>query len=144
MQSFPHHYPVSARAGVEGEVALESPGLAPLASAPPTEFGGPGDRWSPETLLVGAVADCFVLSLRAVAKASALPWTAITCRAEGKLDRVERTTRFTEVVLHVELVLPAEADPAKADRVLEKAKSACLVSNSLACPVTLEKRVRRA
>jgi len=144
MQSFPHHYQVSARAQLEGEVTLESPGLAPLASAPPTEFGGPGDRWSPETLLVGAVADCFVLSLRAVAKASALPWSGITCRAEGKLDRVERTTRFTEVVLHVELVLPAEADLAKAERVLEKAKTACLVSSSLVCPVTLEKSVRQA
>lgn len=144
MQSFPHHYQVSARAEVEGEVTLESPGLVPLASAPPTEFGGPGDRWSPETLLVGAVADCFVLSLRAVAKASTLPWTAITCRAEGKLDRVERTTRFTEVVLHVELALPAGADLAKAERVLEKAKAACLVSSSLVCPVTLEKSVRQA
>jgi peroxiredoxin-like protein len=144
MQSFPHHYQVSARAGVEGEVTLESPGLAPLASAPPTEFGGPGNRWSPETLLVGAVADCFVLSLRAVAQASSLPFSGVSCRAEGKLDRIERTTRFSEVVLHVELVLPADTDLAKAERVLDKAKTACLVSSSLACPVTLEKSVRRA
>lgn len=144
MQSFPHHYQVSARAGAQGEVILESPGLAPLASAPPSEFGGPGDRWSPETLLAGAVADCFVLSLRAVAQASSLPWSTVSCRAEGQLDRVERTTRFTGFVLHVELVLPADGDLAKAERVLEKAKTACLISNSLACPVTLEKSVRLA
>ncbi len=144
MQNFPHQYAVSARAAAEGEVTLESPGLAALASAPPAEFGGPGNRWSPETLLVGAVADCFVLSLRAVAKASALPWSGISCRAEGKLDRVERTTRFTEVVLHVELTVPADADLAKAERVLEKAKTACLISSSLACPVILEKSVRQA
>ncbi len=142
MQSFPHLYAVSARAAVEGEVRLESPGLPGLASAAPAEFGGPGDRWSPETLLIGAVADCFVLSLRAVAQASALPFRSVTCDAEGTLDRVERVTRFTEVRLRVELELPAGADAAKAERVLDKAKSACLVSNSLACPVQLEKHVR--
>lgn len=144
MQSFPHLYGVSARAQSAGEVILESPGLSPLASAAPTQFGGPGDRWSPETLLVGAVADCFVLSLRAVAQASSLAFSSVSCQAEGKLDRVERTTRFTEIHLRVELLLPPDGDPGKAERVLEKAKTACLVSNSLACPVHLEKSVRTA
>ena len=143
MQNFPHLYRASAQAGAQGEVSLESPGLAPLASAAPTEFGGPGNRWSPETLLVGAVADCFVLSLRAVAQASSLAYSGVSCHAEGKLDRVERTTRFTEVVLRVELVVPMDTDLAKAERVLEKAKTACLISNSLVCPVTLEKSVRQ-
>ena len=73
----------------------------------------------------------------------ALPWSGVSCRAEGKLDRVERTTRFTEVVLHVELLVHADVDLAKAERVLEKAKTACLISSSLVCPVTLEKSVRR-
>jgi organic hydroperoxide reductase OsmC/OhrA len=57
MQAFPHHYEVSAGATVTGAVTLESERLPALKSAPPTEFGGPGDQWSPETLLVGAVAD---------------------------------------------------------------------------------------
>lgn len=144
MQNFPHLYTVAAEARAEGEVALASAGLETLQSAAPTEFGGPGGRWSPETLLVAAVADCFVLSLRAVARASALPWTAVTCRAEGRLDRVERTTRFVEMTLRVDLELPADGDPAKAERVLDKAKSACLISNSLACPVLLEKSIRTA
>ena len=144
MQPLPHLYRVSARAAAQGEVTLESPGLEALASAGPREFDGPGDRWSPETLLVAAVADCYVLSLRAVAAASQLPWTGIRCEAEGVLERVERTTRFTAISLRVELVVPVEADLAKTDRVLEKAKSACLISNSLACPVHLEKSVRPA
>jgi len=60
---------------------------------------GPGDRWSPETLLVGALADCFILTFRAVANASSLPWIRLRCEAEGVLDRVERMTRFTAVTL---------------------------------------------
>lgn len=143
MQSFPHRYTVSARGRAEGEVLLESARLAALASAAPSEFGGPGDRWSPETLLVGAVADCYVLSLRAVAAASKLSFSAVECRAEGILDRVDRVTRFTRIDLRVVLDLPADEDPERAERVLAKAKSACLISNSLACPVELEATIRR-
>ena len=61
MQPFPHHYSVVAKADMQGDITLEGERLPPIQSAPPTEFGGPGDRWSPETLFVAAVADCFVL-----------------------------------------------------------------------------------
>jgi len=64
MQPFPHRYSASATAGPEGYVLLNADGLPPLISEPPVEFDGPGDRWSPETLVVGAVADCFVLTFR--------------------------------------------------------------------------------
>jgi organic hydroperoxide reductase OsmC/OhrA len=67
MQPFPHHYSVIAKADTQGDVALAGDRLPPIPSAPPTEFGGPGDRWSPETLFVAAVADCFVLTFRGIA-----------------------------------------------------------------------------
>ena len=70
MQQFPHHYSVVAKADTQGDVALEGERLLPIPSAPPTEFGGPGDRWSPETLLVATVADCFVLTFRGIAGVS--------------------------------------------------------------------------
>lgn len=72
MQSFPHHYTVAASALPEGDVSLNSGGLDPIYSAPPIEFGGQGNRWSPENLLVAAVADCFILSFRAIASVSQL------------------------------------------------------------------------
>jgi organic hydroperoxide reductase OsmC/OhrA len=141
MKSLPHRYQVEARAQSEGPVVLTSGGLEPLESAGPVEFDGPGDRWSPETLLVGAAADCFILTFRAVARAASLPWMQLRCDAEGVLDRVERTTRFTGVTLRVLLTVPPGTDPEKATQVLEKCERACLVSNSLVCPVTLEPRV---
>jgi organic hydroperoxide reductase OsmC/OhrA len=102
-----------------------------LSCAPPVEFGGPGDQWSPETLLVAAVADCFVLTFRAIARASKLPWKEVQCRAEGILDRVERSTRFTRLVLHAELLVVPGTDVEKAHRLLEKAEQTCLITNSL-------------
>ena len=74
MQEFPHHYRVIAEGSADGDVEMTANGLQSLRSAPPAEFGGPGDRWSPETFLVGAVADCFVLTFRGVARASKLAW----------------------------------------------------------------------
>ena len=131
MQAYPHHYLVEAMARAEGDVTNAAPGLPALATAPPAEFGGPGDRWSPETLLVAAVADCLILTFRAVAGASSVPWLDIACRAEGVLDRVDGVTRFTELRLHARLELPPGGDTARAERLLEKAEKACLVTNSL-------------
>ena len=77
MQDLPHHYHVNASAEAEGNIALKAEDLPQLVTAPPAEFGGPGDQWSPETLLVGAVADCFILTFRAIARASKLEWTRL-------------------------------------------------------------------
>jgi organic hydroperoxide reductase OsmC/OhrA len=131
MQAMPHRYRVSASAAVAGNVALASAGLPDLVTAPPAEFGGPGDLWSPETLLVAAVSDCFVLTFRAIARASKLDWTSLECEAEGVLDRVDGMTRFTRIDVRASLVVPAGASESLAMRLLEKAEHGCLVTNSL-------------
>ncbi len=140
MQPYPHHYLVEAHAAATGHVELGAKGLAPIASAPPLEFGGPGDQWSPESLLVAAVVDCFVLTFRAIARASKLEWTEIRCHAEGTLDRVERVTRFTKLRIVAELILPAGGGEDMALRLLEKAEQNCLVTNSLNVPIELQAR----
>jgi peroxiredoxin-like protein len=141
VQEFPHHYAVAAHADAEGDVRLESARLAPLGTAPPEEFGGPGDRWSPETLLVGAVADCFVLTFRAIARASKLSWTSLRCDVEGTLDRVERVMQFTGFAVRAALRVPAGTDAEKARRLLERAEQTCLVTNSLKASSHLEAEV---
>jgi peroxiredoxin-like protein len=132
MQPLPHEYYVVASGKVTGNVLLSGPGLPLLQTGPPVQFGGPGDQWSPETLLVAAAADCFILTFRAIARASNLLWTALDCNAEGRLDRADGTTRFTQLTLHAHLTVPAATDTEKARRILEKAEKACLIGNSLA------------
>jgi len=95
MQPFPHHYSVVAKADTHGDVALEGEHLPSIPSAPPTEFGGPGDRWSPETLFVAAVADCFVLTFRGIARVSRSSWLSLECHVTGSVERVDRVTQFT-------------------------------------------------
>lgn len=141
MHPYPHHYAVQAEATPEGDVPLSSRGLPALATAPPVEFDGPGDRWSPETLLCAAVADCFVLSFRAVARAGKLPWTSLTCEVRGTLDRVEGKTRFTEIVVVGALTVPEGSDRNKAAQAMERAEHVCLISNSLCAERRLEATV---
>jgi len=132
MHAYPHHYVVQASAAPEGDVPVSSAGLPQIVTAPPAEFDGPGDRWSPETLLCAAVADCFLLSFRAVARAAKLPWTSLQCEVHGTLDRVDGKSRFTEFVVKAELEVPDGTDRDKAAKAMERAEHVCLISNSLA------------
>ena len=141
MHSYPHLYTVHARAQATGDVDLDAERLPTLKTAPPVEFDGPGDRWSPETLLCAAVADCFVLSFRAVARASKLDWQAVEASVEGKLDRVEGKSRFTEIVVRATLRVPAGTDHQRAEKLMEKAEQVCLISNSLLAERRLEPTV---
>src|SRR5580765_3546120 len=126
MQAFPHQYSVEASGSGTGNVELKADGLPTLRSASPIPFDGPGDRWSPETLLVAAVGDCLILTFRAVARASGLAWTSLTCDVTGTLDRVERTTRFVAFEIRAQLCVPAGTDPDRARHLLEKAERSCL------------------
>jgi organic hydroperoxide reductase OsmC/OhrA len=137
MPTYPHHYEVHAVAETEGSVLVRSEGLPPLSTAPPAQFGGPGDQWSPETLLVAAAADCFILTFRAIAAGSKLAWRRLDCDARGTLDRGDGAIRFTALHLGARLVIPAGGDVERSKRLVEKAEKACLVTNSLAFRPTL-------
>lgn len=142
MQNLPHHYAVTASVTTEGYVDLASSGLEAIESAPPAEFGGPGDRWSPETLLVAAVADCFILTFKAIARASKFDWVSLSCDVEGVLDRIDKVTQFTGFTLRVVLDAPHGTDESKAMHLLEKAEHACLITNSLNAKTHLDIEVR--
>ena len=131
MHPFPHHYIVNAVVRPDGDVPLSTEGVRVIESAPPKEFDGPGNQWSPESLLTAAVADCFVLSFRAIATASKFAWVSLEARTEGTLDRVDGKMRFTKFHTHAKLQLPAGADVERAKKLLEKAETSCLVANSL-------------
>ncbi|MDH3531326.1 MAG: OsmC family protein [Gammaproteobacteria bacterium] len=131
MQNLPHNYVVTASAVADGNVKLVSAGLEEIESAGPAEFGGPGDLWSPETLLVAAVADCFILTFRAIARASKFNWISISCDVDALLDRVAGVSRFTAFQQRVVLIVAPGTNEAKAMRLLEKAEHGCLITNSL-------------
>lgn len=131
MHPFPHRYLVNATMRPGGDVPLSTEGVRVIETAPPKEFDGPGNQWSPEGLLTAAVADCFMLGFRAIAAASKYEWVSLESRTEGTLDRVEGKMRFTRFETHAKLSVPATADVERGKKLLEKAELTCLVANSL-------------
>ena len=97
---------------------------------------GPGDAWSPEQLMLGAVSACFVPTFRPIARASRIEFASIAVDAVRTVDR--RVTRFTENVLRPRLALPAGVEPGRVRGALDGAHPDCLVSASLATTVRVE------
>lgn len=131
MKPYPHHYAASASAPDIGNVTICAPDLPPIETASPPEFDGPGGIWSPETLLCAAVADCFVLTFRAIARAARFSWIDLDCRVEGVLEHIGDGTQFTSLATVARLTVPPGADHARARLLLGRAEHGCLIANSL-------------
>lgn len=141
MTPLPHHYDVRLTGGPAGYAHVSSAGLPGLDTAPPREFDGPGDAWSPEHLLLASVQTCFLFTLRAVAHASAFQFSALAVEARGTVAREGGVTRFTQILLRPKLLVPPGTDRERAKRILEKSERACLVTASLSTPVHLEAEI---
>jgi organic hydroperoxide reductase OsmC/OhrA len=133
MHPFPHHYRVAVSVRPSDIAKLRTGELPEIESAPPKEFGGSGERWSPEGLFTAAIADCIALNFQGIAANSKFPWTRLEGSTSAVLDRVDGKMRFTRFDTHIALVIPAAADPARARLLLEKAEASCPLSNTLNC-----------
>src|SRR5678816_3388011 len=99
MKPLPHRYDVHLTGGPTGHASVRSSTLPALRTAPPPEYGGPGDAWSPEHLLLASVQSCFLFTLRAIARASQVAFVSLDMAAAGTVNRSDGVTRFTEIVL---------------------------------------------
>jgi len=126
----------------------ERTGIARSDSAPsaihfasPPELGGLQGRWTPEDLLLCAVASCYTTTLRALAEDSKLPYSDLEVAIEGTVENTDSGYRFTEIVLRPTVTISDEQDRARALRLLQKANSACLLSRALSVEQRFESRV---
>jgi hypothetical protein len=108
----------------------------------PPEFPqGEAGLWSPEHLLIGAVASCFMTTFLAIAEKARLNFKSFHCKAVGNLDTQDGLLMITEITIipQVELVNPLDAE--KAEMLLEKAEKHCLITHSIKSKVNLETSV---
>ena len=137
MQEYPHHYVTRASGGSQGDIVVSGDGLPDLDTQSPPQFGGPEGIWSPETMISATVANCFILTFRAIARASKFEWTSLECTVDGVLERVERTTMFTQFNIDAVLHTPEGAREGLAKRLLEKSEQVCLITASLKSEINL-------
>lgn len=124
-------------------------GLAKSNSAPnaihftaPPEFGGLEGRWTPEDLLLGAVASCYTTTFRSLADYSKFEYTDLGVEVEGVIRKVDSGYAFSEISIRPKLTISGEQEQGRALPLLQKAKALCLVSRALSVEQRFEPRVQ--
>jgi peroxiredoxin-like protein len=127
-----HRYRVSAwwSSGKSGIAKSESAPNAIHFTAPP-EFGGLEGRWTPEDLLLGALASCYTTTFRALADYSKLEYSDLSVEVGGTVVKTESGYAFREIVIRPTLSISAEQERSRALRLMQKTKAVCLVSRAL-------------
>lgn len=122
---------------------MSSPKLSQkIEVATPPEFpGGVEGIWSPEHLFVAAVSSCFMTTFTAIAENSKLDFDKLEIKAFGRLGKCEGKFMITEIILRPKLVITDEQYFEKANRILEKAETACLISRSVKSKFIFEPEV---
>lgn len=93
MKPLPYRYDVHLTGGPSGYAQVSSAGIPALRTAPPADYGSPGDAWSPEHLLLASVQSCFLFTFRAIARLSKLEFVTLEVVAAGTVDRQDGVTR---------------------------------------------------
>jgi peroxiredoxin-like protein len=137
-----HQYRVVAwwTSGKAGIAKSDSTPNAIHFTAPP-EFGGLEGRWTPEDLLMTAVASCFTTTFHAIAGYSKFEYTDLAVEAEGTVRKTDSGYCFSEIILRPTLTIPNEEQRERAAALMEKAKALCLVSRALAVEPRFEATV---
>lgn len=138
--SVSHVYPVQLawKADRRGEIGSTDFETKFDVVTPPQFPKGIAGQWSPEHLFTAAVSSCLMTTFLAVAENSKLDFVGFECSAEGKLDQVDGKYMMTEVHLFPKVTVKRMEDRDRADRVLQKAEAACLISNSVKSTVTMQ------
>ena len=114
-----------------------------ITVATPPEFPkGVAGIWSPEHFFTAAVNSCFMTTFLAIAENSKLEFISFSCESNGKLEQIEGKFLMTEIVLKPELIITHANDAEKAEKILQKAEKACLISNSIKSTVILQTNVK--
>ena len=108
----------------------------------PQQFGGLEGRWTPEELLLTAVASCYTTTFRAVADYSKFEYADLEVEVTGTVEKVESGYAFRRLATRPVLIVTNECDRSRAVRLLEKTQELCLVSRGLAISHKFEPRIQ--
>ena len=127
-----------------GQTGLAKSDSAPNAIhfAAPAQFGGLEGRWTPEDLLMSALASCFTTTFHAIAGSARFDYTDLEVEAEGIVQKAGSAYTFVEIVLRPSLTIPDEEKRERASTLLQKAKELCLVSRALSTAQTFEIKIK--
>ncbi len=137
-----HRYHVVAwwASGRTGIAKSDSAPNAIQFTAPP-EFQGLEGRWTPEDLLLCALASCFTSTFHAIAGYARFEYTDLEAEVDSVVSKVDSGYSFSEIILRPSLTIPRKKERERAVELLQKAKALCLVSRALATAQKFETKV---
>lgn len=108
-----------------------------LASSDPA-FRGDRARYNPEELLVASLSSCHMLWYLHLCSINGVTVLEYRDRATGTMrEDTDGSGRFVGVVLHIEVVLAADADGTRALALHEEAHRLCFIARSVNFPVEI-------
>ena len=137
----PHSYAATVTRTGPSRATITAPTRPPLAGAPPPEFDGPPDIWSPEHLLLASLGLCLETTFDALANRAGLDVASWVALVEATLDRTPAGVALGGFRVHVTIEV-AQHDVLRAQDVLSRARHQCFVSNALRAPVEVTSTVR--
>lgn len=150
-----HHYEVlvdwdgnrgdgtATYAGYAREHHASIDGKQPLALSADASFRGDPARHNPEDLFVAAISSCHMLSYLALCARRGVQVLAYRDAARGTMmTDACGGGRFTEVVLHPEVVVSSEASVELATQLHEEAHALRFIANSCSVPIRHEATIR--
>ncbi|HUS19620.1 MAG TPA: OsmC family protein [Terriglobales bacterium] len=102
----------------------------------PVSFGGDPGRWTPEELMLAALASCFTATFQAIATHSKLPFTDLEVIVDGDIQKTASGFQFTHIGIKPRLTIAEEPLRLLAEKVLHKSEALCLVSRAINTPKT--------
>ena len=102
----------------------------------PVSFGGEPGRWTPEELMLAALASCFVSTFQALSSYSKLAYADLEVSVGADLEKTSSGFQFTRIVIKPRLTLTDSESQALGEKVLKKSEALCLVSRAISTPKT--------
>ena len=126
-------------------------GLAKSDSGPnaihfkaPAQFGGIEGRWTPEELLLAALAGCFTTTLRSISSSAQFHYADREVGASATLRKMESGYNFSEIVIRPTLKIADDAERGLALDLLKEAQRLCLICRTFATPMRFEPHLELA
>lgn len=136
---FPHRYEVDlAWTGGADRCDLSAGSKPVIKGGAPAGFDGTDESlWSPEHLILAALAQCLMATYFALNKRNPIETRAYSSKAESVLDKTREGLVFTSFKVSVTVKVPADrADDAR--KLIELAKKYCITSNALKTAPTVD------
>ena len=122
---------------------MEAEGPPELLGSADRTFHGDRERWNPEQLLLASLAQCHMLSYLHVCAGAGVVVTQYVDRPTGSMmTEADGSGRFTEVVLHPEIVVADKSMIEAAKEAHHRANELCFIANSVNFLVRHEPAVR--